>query len=425
MNPHFLFNTLNNIYSLIQLDTTRAQQAVHDLSRMLRYVLYDSSRATVPLAAEIDFLRDYIELMRIRLPRHVRLFVSLPDAPSSTPIAPLLFISLVENAFKHGVSNEKPSYITIDIHELEGQLICSIKNSRFPKSDSDRSGSGIGLEQSDQAARHDIPRPLHPRIRPRRRDRLPGAALHQIRRTMRLTCAIIDDEPLAVELMESYVRKTPFLELKASFGSGVAACEALREAPVDLLFCDIQMPGLNGMELLAHAARGDPRDFHHGLHPVCRRGVPRAGPRLPAQAHQLRRLSGGGRQGARLVRDEAARRGASPAGKEPQSIFLRTEYRLQQIELERITYIEGLKDYVKIHVDNQPGPILSLMNLKALEEQLPPDRFVRIHRSYIIQPSKMQAIERNRVVIGKEYLPVSESYRQTFYTFLVAHSLLF
>ena len=66
---------------------------------------------------------------------------------------------------------------------------------------------------------------------------------------MRLTCAIIDDEPLAVELMESYVRKTPFLELKASFGSGVAACEALREAPVDLLFCDIQMPGLNGMEL--------------------------------------------------------------------------------------------------------------------------------------------------------------------------------
>ena len=145
LNPHFLFNTLNNIYSLIAFSPEKAQEAVHDLSRLLRYVLYDSSRATVPLAAEIDFLRDYIELMRIRLPRHVRLFVSLPDAPSSTPIAPLLFISLVENAFKHGVSNEKPSYITIDIHELEGQLICSIKNSRFPKSDSDRSGSGIGL----------------------------------------------------------------------------------------------------------------------------------------------------------------------------------------------------------------------------------------------------------------------------------------
>lgn len=146
LNPHFLFNTLNNIYSLIQLDTVRAQQAVHDLSRMLRYVLYDSCRATVPLASEIEFLRDYIELMRIRLPRHVRVFVSLPDTPSSTRIAPLLFISLVENAFKHGVSYEKPSYITIDIHEMEDQLLCSIKNSSFPKSDSDRSGSGIGLQ---------------------------------------------------------------------------------------------------------------------------------------------------------------------------------------------------------------------------------------------------------------------------------------
>ena len=146
LNPHFLFNTLNNIYSLIQLDTDRAQQAVHDLSRLLRYVLYDSSRPTVAVAAEIDFLRDYIELMRIRLPRHVKVFVSLSDTPSQRPVAPLLFISLVENAFKHGVDNDKPSCIAIDIHEIGDQLICRIKNSYFPKSgDSDRSGSGIGL----------------------------------------------------------------------------------------------------------------------------------------------------------------------------------------------------------------------------------------------------------------------------------------
>ena len=146
LNPHFLFNTLNNIYSLIQIDADRAQQAVHDLSRMLRYVLYESSRPTVALSEEISFLRDYIELMRIRLPRHVRLFVSLPEEPTQSPVAPLLFISLVENAFKHGVSNEKPSYITIDIHEIGGQLICKIGNSHFPKTDTDRSGSGIGLQ---------------------------------------------------------------------------------------------------------------------------------------------------------------------------------------------------------------------------------------------------------------------------------------
>ena len=147
LNPHFLFNTLNNIYSLIQLDTDRAQQAVHDLSRLLRYVLYDSSHPTVPVAAEINFLRDYIELMRIRLPRHVKLFLALPDAPSERPVVPLLFISLVENAFKPGVDNDRPSYISIDIHEIGDQLICRIKNSYFPKSGaSDRSGSGIGLK---------------------------------------------------------------------------------------------------------------------------------------------------------------------------------------------------------------------------------------------------------------------------------------
>lgn len=145
LNPHFLFNTLNNIYSLIQIDTERAQQAVHDLSRMLRYVLYDSSQPTVPLKAEVEFLRDYIELMRIRQPRHVKVKVSLPEDPSLTPIAPLLFISLVENAFKHGVSNDQPSFVTIDLHETEAELTCTIDNSYFPKTTEDQSGSGIGL----------------------------------------------------------------------------------------------------------------------------------------------------------------------------------------------------------------------------------------------------------------------------------------
>ena len=146
LNPHFLFNTLNNIYSLIQIDADRAQQAVHDLSRMLRYVLYESSCPTVPLAAEVEFLRDYIELMRIRLPRHVEVGVSLPEEPSPTPVAPLLFISLIENAFKHGTSNDRPSFIRIDIHERGGELVCRIRNSCFPKTASDRSGSGIGLK---------------------------------------------------------------------------------------------------------------------------------------------------------------------------------------------------------------------------------------------------------------------------------------
>lgn len=145
LNPHFLFNTLNNIYSLIQFDTDRAQRAVHDLSRMLRYVLYDSSQQYVALVSEMQFMRDYVLLMKLRLPDSVDVRVSFPDTHSETKIAPLLFISLVENAFKHGVSYEEPSHIWMELSEDRESVVFDIRNSSFPKTNEDRSGSGIGL----------------------------------------------------------------------------------------------------------------------------------------------------------------------------------------------------------------------------------------------------------------------------------------
>lgn len=146
LNPHFLFNTLNNIYSLIAFSPEKAQEAVHDLSRLLRYVLYESSQPFVPLEKDFDFLRNYVELMRIRLPKHVELKTNIVASSPGTLIAPLLFISLVENAFKHGVSNNKPSFIHLDIHQEGAEVVCTIVNSYFPKSpDQDKSGSGIGL----------------------------------------------------------------------------------------------------------------------------------------------------------------------------------------------------------------------------------------------------------------------------------------
>lgn len=146
LNPHFLFNTLNNIYSLIAISQDRAQEVVHDLSRLLRYVLYDSSQPLVTLDKELDFIRNYVELMRIRQPGHVTVETSLSAETPLTEIAPLLFISLIENAFKHGVSNNKPSFIQIDIHQEGKEVVCVIVNSYFPKDiDRDKSGSGIGL----------------------------------------------------------------------------------------------------------------------------------------------------------------------------------------------------------------------------------------------------------------------------------------
>lgn len=146
LNPHFLFNTLNNIYSLISFSPERAQEAVHDLSRLLRYVLYESSQQLVLLEKELDFIRNYVELMRIRLPENVELKTEISAVSPDAEIAPLLFISLIENAFKHGVSNNKSSYIHLDIHQTGDLVVCYLRNSYFPKdAEQDKSGSGIGI----------------------------------------------------------------------------------------------------------------------------------------------------------------------------------------------------------------------------------------------------------------------------------------
>lgn len=146
LNPHFLFNTLNNIYSLISINQENAQNAVHQLSNLIRYVLYDSDHPKVPLSKDLNFTANYIKLMNLRLPDHVKLETEIVTPDEGITIAPLLFISLVENAFKHGVSPVLPSRISIRISMPQAnELVCRVENSNFPKPDADKSGSGIGL----------------------------------------------------------------------------------------------------------------------------------------------------------------------------------------------------------------------------------------------------------------------------------------
>ena len=146
VNPHFLFNTLNNIYSLIQIDQDKAQEAVHDLSGLMRHVLYESDRPMVSLKSEVDFIKDYVKLMSMRCPSDVKLDVSLPEDGSELEIAPMLFLPLVENAFKHGIASGEKSFIKIDLHEDGESVTCLVENSYHPKDDKDRSGSGIGIK---------------------------------------------------------------------------------------------------------------------------------------------------------------------------------------------------------------------------------------------------------------------------------------
>lgn len=248
---------------------------------------------------------------------------------------------------------------------------------------------------------------------------------------MILTCAIIDDEPLAISLLESYVNKTPFLELKGKYNSAVDAMSALTNDPVELLFLDIQMPELTGLE------------FSRILDTETRIIFTTAFSQYALDSYKVNALdyllkpisypdflkaANKAQQWYELLRktpvDVSTQHEQSSEKEEAESIFIKTEYKLVQVELRKILYIEGLKDYVKIYVEGEARPILSLMSMKSMEDMLPASRFIRVHRSFIVQPEKIRIIERNRIVFGKEYIPISDSYKDKFYEFLSQRSLL-
>lgn len=241
---------------------------------------------------------------------------------------------------------------------------------------------------------------------------------------MKLSCAIIDDEPLAVSLLESYVLKTPFLKLQGTYNSAVEAVSELTNQPVDLLFLDIQMPELNGLEF-SHILKGDTRIIFttaFSQYALDSYKVNALDYLLkPISYADFLKSANKALQWYDLLRKPAVE--VETPKTDAESIFVKTEYKLVRIELSSILYIEGLKDYVKIYIENESHPILSLTSLKALEEMLPESRFIRIHRSFIVQPQKIKVIERNRIVYGKIYIPISDSYKQAFMDFLNKHSL--
>lgn len=147
INPHFLLNTLNNIYALTAIDQMRAQDAILQLSKLLRYILYNNQDEEIDLQDEVEFLENYINLMKIRFNENVE--VTFDYEPPATPvrIMPLIGVSLVENAFKHGISPTEPSFIHIRIAGEDSQVIYDIENSNHPKTENDHSGHGIGLQQ--------------------------------------------------------------------------------------------------------------------------------------------------------------------------------------------------------------------------------------------------------------------------------------
>lgn len=255
-----------------------------------------------------------------------------------------------------------------------------------------------------------------------------------------LRTLIVDDEPLALTILADYVGKVPFLTLVGTTTSPIAALQQVQAGEVDVVFLDIQMPELTGLQFLKIARHGGLGSrcrvilttayseyaldgYEHDvvdylLKPVSFERFYRAAQKLLPQLNSdvapapPAPIADTTPAGHRTV--------GPPAAIVPDFIFVKTEYRLQRIDLEDILYAEGLKDYVSIYTPPATGKtdltrLLTLQTMKSLEEKLPVSRFVRVHKSYIVALNRIESIERNRIYIGKAIIPVGDTYRDEFF----------
>ncbi len=239
---------------------------------------------------------------------------------------------------------------------------------------------------------------------------------------LKITCVIVDDEPMALNLVESYVEKTPFLILKKKCNSAIEAMEFIKTEPVDLLFLDIQMPDLTGIEFSKMLPKDTRVIFTTAFDQYALEGF-----KVEALDYLLKPFD----YAEFLAAANKARtwfelvKGNKPniVSEEKEFLFVKSEYKQLRIKLEDVLYFEGLKDYIKIWLKDNPKPILTLMSLKSLEEELPETKFMRVHRSFIVSLKNIEVIERSQIIINKQRITVSEQYKPKFLEFVNNNSL--
>ncbi len=233
---------------------------------------------------------------------------------------------------------------------------------------------------------------------------------------MQLKTIAIDDEPLALSLLSDYISKTPFLEMAGTFDNPLDAIDFLSKESVDLILIDIQMPDLTGTEFV-RSLESSPKVIFTTAYPQ----YAIEGFKLNAIDYLLKPFSYD--EFLKAVQ-KAYKQAELEAGAvttveaNSQFLFLKSEYKIRRINFNDILYIEGLKDYIKVFIKGEAKPILSLNSIKALEQKLPDDRFMRVHRSFIVNLEQIDTIERSRIVFGKEYIPISDQYKEKFQAYL-------
>ena len=243
----------------------------------------------------------------------------------------------------------------------------------------------------------------------------------------RITCAIVDDEPLARTLLEGYVQKTPFLSLKGQYDSASSALRDLISDPVDVAFLDIQMPDLDGMQFCRMLPSHTRVIFTTAFSEYAVEGFRvNALDYLKKPVNYSEFLESANKAMAWFSKPNVVERVSKVENQGTIStdnfIYVKSDYKLIRIPFDKVLYVEGLKDYLKIFMEGC-RPIMTLMSMKVMEEKLPYPRFMRIHRSYMVQMSKVTSINKGVVTIGSEQLPVSDGYKEELQKYVASHLL--
>lgn len=233
---------------------------------------------------------------------------------------------------------------------------------------------------------------------------------------MKLKTIAIDDEPLALRLVSDYISKTPFLELTGEFDNPLDAIDFLSTQSVDLIFVDIQMPDLTGIEFIRSLEAAPKIVFTTAYEKYALEGF-----KLNALDYLLKPFSyeeflKAAQKARKLSEMEVNSIPSIEANN--QFLFLKSEYKIRRINFNDILYIEGLKDYIKVYTTGEDKPVLSLNSMKSLEQKLPENKFMRVHRSFIVNLDRIDTIERSRIIFGKTYIPVSDQYKDKFQEYL-------
>ena len=236
---------------------------------------------------------------------------------------------------------------------------------------------------------------------------------------MPLTCIIVDDEPLAVKLMESFVAKTPDLELLGSFTDSVEAINAVKEQKPNLLFLDIQMPDLNGMEL-AHMIPAETKViFTTAFKEYAFESYEVSALDFLLKPIRYNKFMVAVEKAKEWFNSRSVECGVRSESTSATNLFVRVDGELRNITIDNIVYVNGMKDYVMFYMDGETKPLITHLTMKAVEEMLPPEKFLRVHRSYIIAVDKIKKVDRNDCIyIGNEIIHVPDGYQESFHNFL-------